>query len=66
VRRDAGHKRHKRNGLSAATRLLFTEALPRRSVAEITAGLIPARQRRGVRRWADERGSTLRNNLMEF
>jgi len=46
--------------------LLFTEPLSRRSVAEITDGLIPALQRRGATRRSYTGGSTLRETLMEF
>jgi FMN-dependent oxidoreductase (nitrilotriacetate monooxygenase family) len=46
--------------------LLFTEPLSRRSVAEITDGLIPALQRRGAARKSYAGGSTLRDTLMEF
>ena len=46
--------------------LLFTEPLSRRSVAEITDGLIPALQRRGAARKGYASGSTLRDTLMEF
>jgi FMN-dependent oxidoreductase (nitrilotriacetate monooxygenase family) len=46
--------------------LLFTEALSRRGLAEITDGLIPALQRRGATRKGYSTGSTLRETLMEF
>lgn len=46
--------------------LLFTEALSRRALAEITDGLIPALQRRGATRKSYSNGSTLRETLMEF
>jgi hypothetical protein len=46
--------------------LLFTEPLSRRSVAEITDGLIPALQRRGATRKGYASGGTLRETLMEF
>ena len=46
--------------------LLFTEALSRRGLAEITDGLIPALQRRGATRKGYSNGSTLRETLMEF
>ncbi len=44
---------------------LFTEPLSRRSIAEITDGVVPALQRRGHARRA-YRHATLRENLMEF
>jgi len=44
---------------------LFTEALSRRNIAEVTDGLIPALQRRGQTRRAYAY-PTLRENLMEF
>jgi FMN-dependent oxidoreductase (nitrilotriacetate monooxygenase family) len=44
---------------------LFTEPLSRRSIAEITDGLVPALQRRGQTRQAYSR-KTLRENLQEF
>lgn len=44
---------------------LFTEPLTRRSIAEITDGLVPALQRRGQTRRAYAY-PTLRQNLMEF
>ena len=44
---------------------LFTEPLSRRTIAEITDGLVPALQRRSVARRSYAE-STLRGNLMEF
>ena len=44
---------------------LFTEALSRRNITEVTDGLIPALQQRGQTRRAYAH-STLRENLMEF
>ena len=44
---------------------LFTEALSRRNITEVTDGLIPALQRRGQTRRAYAH-PTLRENLMEF
>lgn len=44
---------------------LFTEALSRRNISEITEGLVPALQRRGVCRKRYAHG-TLRENLLEF
>ncbi len=44
---------------------LFTEALSRRNITEVTDGLIPALQRRGHTRRAYAH-PTLRENLMEF
>jgi len=45
--------------------LLFTQSLSRRSIAEITDGLIPALQRRGIVRRGYSK-PTMRETLMEF
>uniref|UniRef100_A0AAU2UWG3 Uncharacterized protein n=1 Tax=Streptomyces sp. NBC_00003 TaxID=2903608 RepID=A0AAU2UWG3_9ACTN len=51
------------DGFMSTTPLL---RLNRRYIAEVTDGLVPALQRRGLTRSAYTPGNTLRQNLLEF